>query len=173
MLQRCMSSYKFNLMQKFAEKQKDTIANAVLFQVDLQNNNIKRETQIVNMQRVNQTDRRLVDSSILKEDGDLRDYLDQKSDQNNVAHTLLDRWFKGGAKDEIKQDDIDYDLKKNEQNDEDELGLEAADSSDFEDPDDFWGVEREGRKSEDDKRNSDEDDDDSDGGEMMPILNTV
>ena len=46
------------------------------------------------------------------------------------------------------------------------------DTSEMEEAEDFWGVERDQnkRKSDDENNKDDDDDDDIDGGEMMPIL---
>ena len=74
---------------------------------------------------------------------------------------FIGKWLKGLTGDiEPTQDrKIDYDLKKED----------GDQSEDFED---WWGVEREGKKDESTSEEN-EDDDDDNGGEMMPIIDTV
>ena len=51
--------------------------------------------------------------------------------------------------------------------------MEDNESSDFEEVEDWWGVERQGQRNSSDENNAhtsdNDDDDDIDGGEMMPV----
>ena len=85
-------------------------------------------------------------------------------------HEFMGKWFGAGKKSgdensdgEIKERDIDYELKK--ENGEDDVENQ---SSDFED---FHGVERRGKKDEScTSSDENDDDDDEEGGEMMPVV---
>mmetsp|Transcript_8519 Transcript_8519/g.14354 ORF Transcript_8519/g.14354 Transcript_8519/m.14354 type:complete len:111 (-) Transcript_8519:139-471(-) len=85
---------------------------------------------------------------------------------------IMGGWFrreaesKTGGEETQEEEDIDYDLKKKE------IGEDEVDSSDFEDVEEWLGVERKGGHHENEGMgSSDNDDDDEDGGEMMPVFN--
>ena len=76
----------------------------------------------------------------------------------NTRYPFLGKWFGGSKKEEVKGNELKQNLGQdtpNRQNDE------------LSDPEDFLGVEREGKNK--DKTDDDENDDDDDGGEMNPI----
>ena len=89
---------------------------------------------------------------------------------------ILGRLF-GGSKSEQEGSGNESDLEKQYRREQADAGkqelADGLDSSDYEGLDDWiedWqGVEREGKGSEDREDHSSDDDDD--GGEMMPILN--
>jgi len=106
---------------------------------------------------------------VASQNQNLSQFVDQKiiTNQPHISDgrtAFIGKWFRGGSGETEEPQEVNYDL-KGEQDDD----LWEGQSSDFED---FWGVEREGKRSDsDENRSSDrEDDDDDHGGEMMPVI---
>ena len=87
--------------------------------------------------------------------------------------SFMSGWFGGKKPDgddsaDENEKDIDYGLKNKDD--------EEVEDTDNEEIEDWWGVERKGHPHDPKQSSSDSnesDDDEGDGGEMMPILDTV